>query len=84
MLFNGNAGNESFEASANGQRLRFTRNVGNIVMDVNGVESVDVNALGGPDTITVNDLSGTDVVEVNARLAGGHRRNRGTTASPTT
>ena len=69
MVFNGNAGNESFEASANGQRLRFTRNVGNIVMDVNGVESVDVNALGGPDTITVNDLSGTNVVELNARLA---------------
>src|SRR5262249_4224519 len=33
MVFNGSAATESFEASANGQRLRFTRNVGNIVMD---------------------------------------------------
>ena len=30
-------------------------------MDLNDVETVDFNALGGADTITVNDLSGTDV-----------------------
>src|SRR6478735_5119704 len=38
MLFNGSAAAEAFQASANGQRLRFTRNVGNIVMDTNDVE----------------------------------------------
>src|SRR5262249_40238491 len=70
MLFNGNNLNEVFEASANGQRVRFTRNVGNIVMDLNDVERIDLNALGGVDTVTVNDLSGTDVVEVNINLAG--------------
>ncbi len=70
MLFNGNGANETFEASANGGRLRFTRNVGNIVMDANDVEVVDVNALGGTDSLTVNDLSGTDVVELNEDLAG--------------
>ncbi|MFL6005719.1 MAG: beta strand repeat-containing protein [Gaiellaceae bacterium] len=70
MLFNGSAANEIFEASANGQRMRFTRNVGNIVMDVNDVESVDVNALGGADTLTVNSLVGTDVVALDANLAG--------------
>ena len=43
--------------------MRFTRNLGNIVMDLNDVEAIDLNALGGADTITVNDLSGTDVVE---------------------
>ena len=70
MLFNGSGGSELFEASANGQRLRFTRSLGTIVMDTNDVEAVDVNAMGGPDTITVNDLSGTDVVELDGDLAG--------------
>ena len=70
LLFNGSGGDEIFEVSANGGRARFTRNLGNIVMDLNDVESIDVNALGGTDIITVNDLSGTDVTEVNIDLAG--------------
>lgn len=70
MLFNGSGGAEIFAASANGGRVLFTRNLGNIVMDLDGVESIDLNALGNTDTITVNDLSGTDVVEVNVNLAG--------------
>jgi Ca2+-binding RTX toxin-like protein len=55
--------------SANGSRLRFTRDVAGIVMDTAGVEIVAVNALGGADTITVNDLTGTDVHEVRLDLA---------------
>ena len=70
LLFNGSAGDEIFAVSANGGRVLFTRNLGNIVMDLNDVESIDLNALGGADTITVNDLSGTDVTEVNVNLAG--------------
>jgi Ca2+-binding RTX toxin-like protein len=70
MLFNGSAANEIFDASANGQRMRFTRNVGNIVMDVNDVENVDLNALAGVDNLTVNDLTGTDVAKVDTDLAG--------------
>ncbi|HKH32397.1 MAG TPA: calcium-binding protein [Gaiellaceae bacterium] len=70
MSFNGSGANEMFEASANGGRLRFTRDVGNIVMDVNDLEVVDLNALGGTDTITVDDLSATDVVELDGDLAG--------------
>ena len=61
MLFNGAHVDENFDVSANGGRARFTRNVGNIVMDLNDVEAIDLNALGGADTITVNDLTGTDV-----------------------
>ncbi|HVK18731.1 MAG TPA: calcium-binding protein [Fimbriiglobus sp.] len=68
MLFNGSGADELFEASANGQRLRFTRNVGNIVMDTDGVERVDVEALGGADTITLNDLTGTAVQELRIDL----------------
>jgi Ca2+-binding RTX toxin-like protein len=70
MLFNGSGGDEIFEASANGQRVRFTRNAGNIVMDLNDVEVIDLNALGGVDKTTVNDVSGTDLVEFNVDLAG--------------
>jgi Ca2+-binding RTX toxin-like protein len=70
MLFNGSAGAEIFEASANGQRVQFTRNLGNIVMDLNDVEAIDLNTLGNTDTTTINDLSGTDLVEVNIDQAG--------------
>jgi hypothetical protein len=56
--------------SANGNRLRFFRDAGNITMDTNGVETVDFNALGGADTITVSDVSATDVRDVNTDLAG--------------
>jgi Ca2+-binding RTX toxin-like protein len=70
MLFNGSNGAELFEASANGGRLRFTRNLGNIVLDTNDVEVIDLNALGNTDAITVNDLSGTDVTRLDGDLAG--------------
>ena len=70
MLFNGSNIGEIFDASANGGRVRFTRNVGNVVIDLDDVEVVDLNALGGADTATVNDLSGTDVVEIDTDLAG--------------
>ena len=69
MDFNGSAGDEKFDASANGPRLRFFRDAGNITMDTNGVEKVDLDALGGLDTATVNDLSGTDVKKVYVDLA---------------
>jgi Ca2+-binding RTX toxin-like protein len=70
MLFNGSAGDEIMDVSANGGRVRFTRNLGSIVMDLNDVETVVANALGGKDMITVNDLSGTDVTKVAIDLAG--------------
>jgi len=38
-------------------------------MDVDDVESVDFNALGGADNVAVHDLSGTDVTEINTNLA---------------
>jgi Ca2+-binding RTX toxin-like protein len=70
MLFNGANIAERVDLSANGHRLKFFRDAGNITMDTNGVERVDFNALGGADVVTVNDLSGTDVSRVNVDLAG--------------
>jgi Ca2+-binding RTX toxin-like protein len=70
MLFNGAAGSEQVDLSANGNRLRFFRTQGNVTMDTAGVERVDFNALGGADLVTVNDLSGTDVGSLNVDLAG--------------
>ena len=69
MLFNGSNANEKIDISANGQRVRFFRDVANITMDLNDVEGIDFNALGGADTITVNDLTGTGVSQVNLDLA---------------
>jgi Ca2+-binding RTX toxin-like protein len=69
MLFNGANIAERFEVSANGSRVRFTRDIANITMDLDGVEVVDVRALGGADTITVDDLNGTDITEVRNDLA---------------
>jgi Ca2+-binding RTX toxin-like protein len=69
LVFNGNNANEKMEASANGARARFTRDLGNVVMDMNDVESIDAKLLGGADSLHVADLSGTDLVSVNADLA---------------
>ena len=64
LVFNGANIGEAFDLSANGSRLRLARNVGNVVMDVNGVERLNLNTLGGADTITIGDLTGTDVKQI--------------------
>ena len=74
MSFNGAPINETFAAVADGRRLRLTRVQGSIVMDVDGVEEVSVNTLGGSDFTEVDDLTGTDVVSFNVddgQIAGG-------------
>jgi hypothetical protein len=68
MLFNGSNVSENIDISANGARVRFLRNVGAVTMDLNGVETINFNALGGTDHVVVNDLSGTDVSQVNIDL----------------
>jgi Ca2+-binding RTX toxin-like protein len=69
MTFNGANVAEQFDVSANGSRVRFFRNIGNITMDLNGIEEIDTNALGGADQLTVNKLAGTDLTEVKTDLA---------------
>ena len=71
MLFYGAAGVENFTLSADGGHALFTRVQGNIVMDLNDVEKVTVNALGGADTINIKDLSGTDLKQFDVNLGVG-------------
>ena len=70
MAFNGANIAEDMDVSANGGRVRFTRNIAAIVMDLNDVESIEVKALGGADNLVVNDVSGTDLANVSADLGG--------------
>jgi len=69
LAFNGANVNEKISLFADGTHLRLTRDVANIVLDVGGIQTVNLRTLGGADTITVNDLSGTDVRRVNIDLA---------------
>jgi Ca2+-binding RTX toxin-like protein len=71
MAFNGSNASERMDASANGVRVRFTRDIAAITMDLNDVESIVAKTLGGADTVTVGDLSGTDVTDVVADVAAG-------------
>jgi len=70
MLFNGANIAEKFDVSANGSRVRFTRDVGNVVMDLNGIENFELRALGGADQVTVNDLTGTDLTRFDVDMRG--------------
>src|SRR5215467_12757242 len=69
LMFNGANISENINITANGGRVRFTRDIANIAMDLRGVEHIQFNALGGADNITVGDLSGTKVTQVALDLA---------------
>ena len=69
LLFNGSNVNEKSTSRPTAGRVRFFRDVANITMDLNGVENIQFNALGGADNIAVNDLTGTDVKQVAIDLA---------------
>jgi Ca2+-binding RTX toxin-like protein len=62
LVFNGANVNENIDISANGSRVRFFRDVANVTMDLNGIEGIRFEALGGVDNIVINDVSGTDLI----------------------
>lgn len=70
LAFNGANVSEHIDISANGSRARLTRDVANITMDLNSVETIDVTARGGADTLTVGDLTGTGVKNVSLTSPG--------------
>jgi len=79
--------NEQFAVSANGSRVRVTRDVANIAQDIAGIEVIDLRLLGGDDTYTggtglvglvssiiVNGGAGKDTLlggDANETLSGG-------------
>ncbi len=69
LVFNGANVNEDIHISANGSRVELTRHIGDITMDLDGIETIQIHALDGMDNIVVNDLSGTDVKHVQAFLS---------------
>jgi Ca2+-binding RTX toxin-like protein len=73
MDFNGAGVGENVTISANGPRVNFFRDVANVTMDMDGVERIVFDALGGADNVTINDLSGTaaDEIVVNLGAAQG-------------
>ena len=75
FAFNGSAIGEILDVSANGSRVQFTRNIANIVTDLNDVERVALRALGGNDNVTIGDMTGTDLsvadVDLGAFTGGG-------------
>ena len=77
LQFNGANIAENITISANGGRVLFFRDIASVTMDLNDVEQIRFQALGGADNIVVNDLSGTDVpagevqVDLAASVGGG-------------
>jgi Ca2+-binding RTX toxin-like protein len=70
LVFNGANIGEIVEFSANGQRLNLSRNVGNILLDCDGLETIELAARGGSDSVTIDDLTGTSVTRIDLDLAG--------------
>jgi Ca2+-binding RTX toxin-like protein len=68
--FNGADGDEQMSLTPNGSRSLFLRTQGNIRMDMDGVEKLDLTALAGIDTITLDDMSGTDFRRAAVDLQG--------------
>jgi Ca2+-binding RTX toxin-like protein len=68
--FRGANVNENVSISANGSHATFFRDVANISMDLNSVERIQFEALGGADNVVVNNLAGTGVKQVAIDLAG--------------
>jgi hypothetical protein len=71
MFFLGSNDAEAFDVAPNGRRVRFTRDVGNIVMDLEDLEEIDTLAAGGADTFAVGDLGRTPVELVDVSLSPG-------------
>src|SRR5262249_1710723 len=74
MVFNGSDAPEKFDIADAGNglavhRVLFTRDMGNVTMNLDGIEEIDLNVFGGPDTVTVNDQSATDLRVVNLDLS---------------
>ena len=67
--FNGANGDEEMSLLPNGGRSLFLRVQGNIRMDMDNVERLDLTALGGVDKLRFDDMSGTDLKQADVDLS---------------
>jgi Ca2+-binding RTX toxin-like protein len=67
--FNASNADESIDIGRNGARVRLARNIGNVTTDFDGIEGLDLAALGGTDAIAVDDVTGTALTGVDVNLA---------------
>ena len=70
MWFTGANIGETFDVTANGGKVRLARNVGTVVMDIDDLEVIQLNAMSGPDIINVGNLAGTDLTTLDTNLGG--------------
>jgi len=68
LVFNGANIAETFDIFASGGHADIARDVGGVRMDLSGIETIELQALGGSDRVVVGDLSGTDVKTVSVDL----------------
>lgn len=69
LRFDGFAADEAFELSAAGGRALLTRDLGDIRMDLNHVETVTIRTQGGADLVAIGDLTGTDVTSIEIAMS---------------
>jgi Ca2+-binding RTX toxin-like protein len=71
MSFNGTDAPEVVELSADGRRLRVTRDIDSTMTDLGSVEEINHSPRGGADTLRVEHLSRTPVDLVHANMGAG-------------
>jgi RTX calcium-binding nonapeptide repeat (4 copies) len=69
LVFNGSNAGEKLALTASGATDVLTRDVGQVRMDMTGVEALAATTIGGADTFATGDLSGTDLGDVDVALA---------------
>jgi Ca2+-binding RTX toxin-like protein len=70
LRFNGANVAENLAIVADGDRVRLTRDIAAVTLDLGTLEQIDLVPVGGADNITVGDLSGTPVSAVDIAAAG--------------
>ena len=69
LVFNGSPGDEVMNLSAIGGHAVFLRDPGQVRMELDSVERLNLRPLSGADAITINDTSGTALLQTNIDLS---------------
>ena len=69
LRFDGGAANETISLAAEGRRAMLARDVGEVTMRIDNIESITILAGDGTDRIEIGDLGRTDVGSVDVSLS---------------